>query len=333
MPAKVRFHRSSRSVHGGDFERRAFEELRGPRVVSLVPLGPWSDTDSPRERLSRGVERWEGHARKTLSALTDKLDMKIGPKAAKETAARLITHDGERELEVFRASGAFRWTRHVAGDDKDDVPAVAPNDPVEKARAFLVSRGLWDGRAEAVEVHTTDVTRMTMDGKFTTHAIETHVEYNFRIQGLPVFGAGGKMRVTFGKDGEVAGFLKFFREPSAPREVDSAPPEWLAERLSAMPGPRALHASDHLRRRLRHDRSFSHVCRDKTVSVLDASLGYYAAPPRLSQDALVPVFAFDLRTRMPRRPRYEAMRYLAACPLRAADVERIGHSVFAHVRR
>ncbi len=75
------------------------------------------------------------------------------------------------------------------------------------------------------------------------------------------------------------------------------------------------------------------MCRDKTVSVLDASLGYYAAPPRLSQDALVPVFAFDLRTRMPRRPRYEAVRYLAACPLRAGDVERIGHSIFAHVRR
>lgn len=329
MPARVRFPRPPRALRGERPEPRRFADLPPDTlVVPLVPLGPWSDIDPPRSRLSKLRERWEEHARDTLSALRDKLEMKLPADAAKTPDARLLLADGDRELEVFRASGGFRWRRRTADEDADDVPAQVPDDPIAEADAFLASRGLTDSRAEAVEVHSTEITRMTMNGKFTTYPIETHVEYRFRIQGLPVFGPGGKMRVTFGKDGAVSGLLKFFRAPGPAAAIDPG-----SGALEAVPSLRPLHETAHFRSRLRQDPSFARLCTKKHVSVRDVSLGYYAAPPRYQQDALVPVFAFDFRTRVKWEPRYEAVRYISACRHLAADWDRLGAGVFDHVRR
>lgn len=330
MPANIRFPRSSRA-HEGERERLGAGRLpTNGLVVPLVPLGPWSDMPPARERLSASLERWEGHARKTLSALHGAFEMKPPVDAAKLVDERLVLAEGGRELEVFRPSGAFRWIRRVEGEDDDSVRAEAPDDPIAKADAYLSSRGLADGRATAVGVHETTVTRRTKDGGFVTHAIATHVEYKFRIQGLPVLGPGGKMRVTFGKDGEVAGVFKFFREPGPSAEALLDPRDVLTERLAAM---RPLHDMSHLRRRLHQDPSFARVCTKKAVSVRDVSLGYYAAPPRFQQDALVPVFAVDVRTRVKWTPRYSAVRYVSACRHLAEDWDRLGAGVFAHVRR
>lgn len=310
--------------------RRRVETL----VTPLVPLGPWEEIASPRERLSKNLARWEAHAHSRLGALRDTFQMAVKPDAMSATDARLVLADPVSTLEVFRHSGAFRWSRRVEGEEDDEVPAVVPKDPTEVANAYLKARGLADARAEPGIVHFTEVTRRTSKGQISTYPIASHVDYLFRVRGVTVVGPGAKMRVTFGKDGEVAEVLKFFREPSP--GVDDAPdrlePRPVADRLAAL-GMRVVHDRSHVRKRLRSDASFGRLAGKKTVRVHEGMLGYYAAPPRLQQDALVPVIALGVSTRVPWEPRYQARRYLLACRLLSDDWNSVGHAIHALVRR
>jgi len=264
---------------------------------------------------------WSALAEKRLFELAGKFDLP-GEGIAdnlSDGGARLTASDGVQRIEVFRASASWRWTRLSAEAEPPAAAATVPVDAVTKANAFLAARALLDPRAKSVGVSYTEVTLAEPEGGAKSFPIETHVDYRFSWNGLPVFGPGAKMRVTFGHDGEVARIYKFWRDPGGE-------PAGAGER-------RPVQGRRHVRKRLRRDAMFARLRRRVRIRIHSAQLGYYAAPPREVLAALLPVVACECTASMRAMPRYDFVRYVSAFRMRAADWESLGPTLHAYVWR
>jgi hypothetical protein len=259
-----------------------------------------------------------GPWQKTMAGLKEAFDLKLGAVEESDGVLRRF-EDEAQELEIFEASDSWRWTRLPRPEALPEGPAKVPDDPIAAANAFLKAHGLFDERAEAVSVGSTSLASASADAE-SGFPVETHVHYRFSLGGLPLIGPGAKMRVTFGPDGEVSSAYKFWREPS-----DDPPPA---------PSPfRRLMRPEEARKRLSLDPLWAGLPRGTRVSVKRVYLAYYAAPPSVTQETLLPVFAYEGTLRLRDRPSYPFVHMLEAVRVRADEWRATSELVRSLVRR
>src|SRR4029453_4810931 len=123
--------------------------------------------------------------------------------------------------------------------------------------------------------------------------LAVHVNYCYALEGLPVLGPGAKIQVTFAGGKKPAEMYAFWRSPRADTEID------------LLPAGEAMEL-------LRRDPQFEELGDDAHVDYTNPRLGYYALPPRETQGALIPVYAFDGIASTKELRRYEFTRYVVA---------------------
>jgi hypothetical protein len=212
-------------------------------------------------------------------------------------------------LELFNASDSIRWTQTLR---KSTEASYAPRLPeegqaVELAHHFLHEHDLFDDSADLKSVTYTELSRIERgQQEAETFTIAVHVNYNFTLAELPVFGPGAKMQVTFDHPENVAEAYKFWREPVEDRVMDVMPYERAVERFQ-------------------HDQAYTDLRESRArVEIHHVQLGYYALPPREVQGFLIPVYAFTGTVSTPALEQYDFTRYLVAVDLAAEDMKRQG---------
>jgi hypothetical protein len=223
----------------------------------------------------------------------------------------VLVRDRRATLELFRASDSIRWSTLISGKSEPRANGGPPKLPDEAAArkmatAFLRRRKV-PTKGAAVDSIThgmlAQATRKSREPK--EHPIAVHVNYRYELDGLPVLGPGAKIQVTFVDDKEPAEMYRFWRTPKADGEIELLP-------------PRA--AFDLLRR----DPDFAELGDDARVEYRNPRLGYYALPPRESQGALIPVYAFDGTLSTRAFERYDFTRYVVAVSYTPEDAKQVG---------
>ncbi len=198
--------------------------------------------------------------------------------------------DDQQTLEVYSASGSLRWEKRNleegAWPELGNVPSA--KDARKRADDFLKAHLLWDERAPDVVLERSVTTRMLEDGTIEGPVVGAiHVQYGYQLSGLPVFGAGAKIEVTFDDSWGPVRAFRFFREPKKLRPGEE-------QRLM-----RAVVSPDTLAKGLANSPAIAHLTDDMAqIQVTSVRLGYLSAPPRETQRYLVPVFACEAELRM-----------------------------------
>jgi len=224
-----------------------------------------------------------------------------------DSGPRLVVRSTTSELEIFRTSDSLRWSMIDKRNEEPAEPVKLPDDQVaiRRANAFLDQRGLADARAHEVSVTQSHHSRIGRGNKvLINHPVAAHVNYMFQIDGLPVFGPGAKMQVTFTNEEPPVQTYKFWREPLKGKTLKTISYD---------------QAVDLIRR---HPTFATMVRAGKARVVFDrAQLGYYAFPARERQGMLIPVYRFDGTVHGPEGERYEFSRHVVAVALSPEDAK------------
>ncbi len=228
-----------------------------------------------------------------------------------DAGSRIVFRDKRATLELFRASDSIRWSTLENGE-AEFVPngggPTLPDDEaaVKLAGAFLRERGISTKGATVDSVSHTMFARMTKRMKRPDERpLALHVNYRYELEGLPVLGPGAKIQVTFAGGKKPAEMYAFWRSPKADAELD------------LLPAGEAIEL-------LRRDPQFEELGDDAQVEYTNPRLGYYALPPRETQGALIPIYAFDGIASTKELRRYEFTRYVVAVRYTPEEAKQVG---------
>jgi hypothetical protein len=197
-------------------------------------------------------------------------------------------------LEIFEESHSFWWekrSRHpVRLFEVQPSPVEAGlSDERSHPELILNHLGLDAYRLEEPwETFTTESHQTQDSSESLSFHVARHQEFPLSLEGLPVLGPGARLRFSFDSSGLKEAFL-FARKPSMEREVGILSKEIAKDRLLE---------------------AFNRV--GEGVRIERWCLGYYALPPRESQDFLVPVYAFEGTITTDRLQGIRFVRYVQA---------------------
>jgi hypothetical protein len=267
---------------------------------------PTMDTDRDRITFFRTPFPKLGDAK--IAKLAEAHGMRAKPEDA---GSRIVIRDRRATLELFRASDSIRWSTLENGE-AEFVPngggPTLPDDDaaVKLAGAFLRERGVSTKGAKVDSITQTTYARMTRRMKQPDERpLAVHVNYRYELEGLPVLGPGAKIQVTFVGGKKPAEMYAFWRSPRADTEID------------LLPAGEAMEL-------LRRDPQFEELGDDAHVDYTNPRLGYYALPPRETQGALIPVYAFDGIASTKELRRYEFTRYVVAVRYTPEEAKQVG---------
>lgn len=267
---------------------------------------PTMDTDRDRITFFRTPFPKLGDAK--IAKLAEAHGMRAKPEDA---GSRIVIRDRRATLELFRASDSIRWSTLENGE-AEFVPngggPTLPDDDaaVKLAGAFLRERGVSTKGAKVDSITQTTYARMTRRMKQPDERpLAVHVNYRYELEGLPVLGPGAKIQVTFAGGKKPADMYAFWRSPRADTEID------------LLPAGEAMEL-------LRRDPQFEELGDDAHVDYTNPRLGYYALPPRETQGALIPVYAFDGIASTKELRRYEFTRYVVAVRYTPEEAKQVG---------
>jgi len=194
-----------------------------------------------------------------------------------------VVRDNSLELEVLKASGGISYTDlSRAHGDINNPPNLPPDEgAMDSAEKFLRDKGLMPEDAEFSEVVTDYTELSTKDPDTGTVSIRKmamgkQVRFSREINGFPVIGAGSKLKVHIGDNGNVVGFYKCWREyePFKPAVI--------------------LTPSQALK--ILEERCGVHVTLTERVTLKEMYLAYYTLGATDVQEYLQPVYAFEIDT-------------------------------------
>jgi hypothetical protein len=223
----------------------------------------------------------------------------------------VLFRDRKATLELFRASDSIRWSTLANGKSEstgNGGPPKLPDDAsaAKMASAFLRERKISTRGAAVDSITHAMLARATRKSRNNEEQpVAVHVNYRFELEGLPVLGPGAKIQVTFVDAKTPAEMYKFWRAPKADGE------------LPLLPAKAALDL-------LRRDPDFTELNEGARVVYRNPRLGYYALPPRESQGALIPVYAFDGTLSTKEFERYDFTRYVVAVQYTPEDAKQVG---------
>jgi hypothetical protein len=203
-------------------------------------------------------------------------------------------------LELYEASGAFWLRRNALGGFELDRPlpeAPSAGEAMERSRDYLREKHLMNGTSGqlASETEEEQYERDESGEGYRLRRRRTvarHVSHTHSLEGLPVFGPGAKIRVSY-EGGEVSE-LAYFRRKTVPegRTVPVLNRDQAVARLK--------------------DEVFKELPKE-SVTVDEVHLGYYALPPREEQDYLLPAYELKGRVNLDGLT-YDFIRYMQAVP-------------------
>src|SRR5262249_38250077 len=182
-----------------------------------------------------------------------------------EAGQFLLARDRRSVLEIFQASDSLRWGLQNYNMEGTGRPASLPSDSraAELAERFIGDNGLGDDRAALFSVTHTEVSRVEAEQRTLINVQTTavHVNYRYKLDGLPVFVPGAKMQVSLGDRSRAVEAYRFWREPM---QGESLP----------------LISSEEAATLLQRDGMFADLRNGQArVTIESVQLGYYALPP------------------------------------------------------
>jgi hypothetical protein len=235
---------------------------------------------------------------------------------ADDRGAYLLFSDESATLELFAASDSLRFSRWPSRSDEglDGADPPDPETAAELAGRLLEEYGLGDRSARMASVTGLEVARADRgeheggrDPELRTVAAQ--VNYAFDLDDLPVMGAGAKIQLTLGGEGELWECLRFWRQANP------------VERMSPIGAREAFE-------RLQRDPAYAALEGDAaSVAFEEVRLGYLALPPREVQGYLLPVYACRGTVSTPELPSWAHTRYVIAVDLPPSDAKhlRVAH--------
>ncbi|AEA47773.1 hypothetical protein [Archaeoglobus veneficus] len=187
--------------------------------------------------------------------------------------------DGNYHLEVNTKSGRIAYTdvsRWMVGNNVDK-PSNLPSDKeaIKIARNYLSEKGLMPTDAILRDVTHPRVVAMDREGNVIGVGFEdVKVSFTRKINGLPVVGAGSKLDVEVGGNGDVINVYKVWRNYRPYKEYSIITPEQALEKLKEIgifTGIKSV---------------------DKAV-INKVYLGYYTKSASEKQTYLQPVYVFE----------------------------------------
>lgn len=232
-----------------------------------------------------------------------------------DRGAYLLFGDEFGTLEIFAASDSLRFSRGPAqtGEGLDGADPPEPERAAELAASLLDEYEIADRSARVASVTALEAARANRDDERgedpELRVVARQVNYAFELDGLPVMGAGAKIQVTLGGEGELWECLRFWRQ---------------ADPVETMP----LIGADTAFERLRRDPAYAALDEgDAKVAFEEVRLGYLALPPREFQGYLLPVYACRGTVSTPELERWDHTRYVIAVDLPPSDAKdlRVAH--------
>jgi hypothetical protein len=224
-----------------------------------------------------------------------------------DSGPRLVIRSDTRELEIFRTSDSIRWSMIDKNNEEAGEPVELPDDKeaVSRANMFLERYRLSDADASLHSVTQSRHSRIGKDNKvLLNHPVAKHVNYVFRIDGLPVFGPGAKMQVTFTNEETPVQIYKFWRETKQGKTLSTISFEQAMDSVRSHPSFAAMARAG--RNQIEFDR---------------VQLGYYAFTARHRQGMLVPVYHFNGAARGQEGEYYRFSLNVLAVALSPADLK------------
>ena len=210
-------------------------------------------------------------------------------------------------MRATRSAGA-RCSNGKSESSANGGPPKLPDEATARkaAATFLRERKVQTKGAAVDSITHAMLARATRKSrKVEEQPVAVHVNYRYELDGLPVLGPGAKIQVTFVDSKAPAEMYKFWRAPKADGELRLLPPQAIFEML-------------------RRDSDFAELGDDARVVYRNPRLGYYALPPRESQGALIPVYAFDGTLSTRAFERYDFTRYVVAAKYSPEDAKQVG---------
>src|SRR6266545_4444473 len=276
-------------------------------VMAMADMFEFPKVEVDRERVTLYRTPFPKLTEAKVAQLAELHGMKAKPQDAD---SRIVFRDRVATLELFRASNSIRWSKlggkmEVKANGRR--PALPDDHAARKgAAAFLRERKVpTKGAAVDSITHAMFARGERRRKTVEEYPIAVHVNYRYELDGLPVLGPGAKIQVTYAdRKGPVEMYV-FWRAPKADGEL-------------TLLAPRAALAL------LRRDPEFAELREgDAEVIYHNARLGYYALPPRESQGALIPVYAFDGTVSTRALERYDFRRYVVAVKLTPEDAKQV----------
>jgi len=234
----------------------------------------------PDKILVYKVKRPEVTAEK-VAALAETLGLRS---SITENDEKFIVRDGSFELEVLKASGrvAYADLSKIYGDISNPPNLPSEKSAIESARESLSDKkGLMPSDAEFSKVvtDTAEIARKDPNtGEVSIEKIDLVMQVMFsrEIDGIPVIGAGSKLKAYIGDNGDVIGVYKCWREYEPYQQFTILTAAQALERLKE----KGIHGV--------------RTITGEKVTVKEVYLAYYAQPAIDNQEYLQPVYVFDL---------------------------------------
>ncbi len=232
-----------------------------------------------------------------VSQLAKQFGMNGQPK--KEVFGEFVLTDGKYHLEVNTKSGRLAYTdasRWMVGNNIDK-PSNLPSDKeaVKLARNYLSEKGLMPADAILRDVTHPRVVAMDKEGNIIRVGFEdVKVSFTRKINGFPAVGAGSKLDVEMGGNGDVINIFKVWRDYRPYKEYSLITPEQALEKLKKVGVFTGIKSVD------------------KAV-INKIYLGYYTKPASEKQTYLQPVYVFEGYAKGENRTE-EFKQYIPAIP-------------------
>lgn len=219
-----------------------------------------------------------------------------------------------RTLTLYPASDSFWYhdEQLFANEDRKHSKTL----PDAKAARELATRFLAENwlLPSFAYVHSTSFTSVAIrkDGarKAEEFRTEIHVNFRYKLDGLPVFGPGAKSRVSFVDAKTRSGVFQFWRSPQQLEE------------------PRPLMSPSLAIELFSRNFRFAKLKRDTAKGTISGvELGYFAMSPTAVQNYLIPVYQVVGTIRTDALPRYDFKHYVVAVKYSDADVKAMGINI------
>jgi hypothetical protein len=274
--------------------------------IKMMNIFTFPNIDEPRKTIAALLTSQPGWDENRIKKTMEVFHME--EKERRDDAGpRLVVRSDTRELEIFRTSDSIRWSMIDKKNEEPGEPVDLPDDreAIRRADIFLDRYRLADANATLHSVTRSHHSRIGKDNKvLLSHPVATHVNYVFRIDGLPVFGPGAKMQVTFTDEETPVQIYKFWRETRKGQAFDTVSYERAMDLVRSHPSFAAMARAG--RNQIAFDR---------------AQLGYYAFTARHRQQMLVPVYRFDGAARGKEGEHYRFGLNVIAIDLSPAEIK------------
>lgn len=227
---------------------------------------------------------------------------------------RIIVKDRSKSITLYVASDSFWYrddTLHLSEKIRRGLKLPEERSSKEIALSFLKNNKLIPDDTVIYSItHTTVAIRNEGDERVKEFDTEVHVNFRYRMGGLPVFGPGAKTRVSLADAEVMSGVYQFLRKAKPVKDVrPTVTPELALE----------LFTKNFRFAQLREDTA--------KVRITGMTLGYFAMPPMKVQNYLFPVYQMIGTVSTKELPAYDFKYHVVAIKYRDVDIKAMGLSI------